>query len=133
MRIVFEIAGLGLLGLVAMQEVSLPYTMSPEFLAVLGGWVLSWALDNLPKFNKWFGGLDDNGKRWAVRGLLGLTALLLTVGACLPGVAGLFEKYITLACSQEGLLGLVEAYFFAAIASQARFLLAARPKQGKMK
>ena len=91
--------------------------------------MVSWLVDNVPAFKKWFESLTSVNKSWVVRGLLFVVAGLMVYLSCSPITAEYLGRYVILICDKGGVIGVVEAFFLAVLSSQARFQLVTKPGQ----
>lgn len=95
--------------------------MTPEFLAVSAGVLLSLAFSYLPKLRDWYAVQSGDTKRGVMLGSLFVVAAGMFGAGCLGYSAPL--ELPAVSCDQAGVLDLIKILFNAAIANQAAFLL----------
>lgn len=99
--------------------------MSPDFLALAFGVLLSLAVSYIPGLSAAYGQLDGNAKRLVM--LVGVVVIgAAVVGLNCAGVS--FTGVPAVECSQAGALLVVEAIVKAAIANQAAYALTPKAK-----
>lgn len=94
--------------------------MTPEFLVLAFGVVLSLAVSYIPGLNTAYAALDGSLKR------IVMLAGIIVIGAGVYGLncAGIpWTGVPAVACTQQGALGVVEAVILAAVANQAAYAL----------
>jgi len=94
--------------------------MTPEFLVMAFGVLLSLAVSYVPRLKEAYDGLDGNAKRLVM--LVGVIVIGATVvGLNCAGVS--FTGVPAVECSQAGWQAVIEAVILAAIANQAAYAL----------
>ncbi len=94
--------------------------MTPEFLVLTFGVVLSLAVSYIPGLNDAYGKLDANAKRLVMLGGIVVVAVAV-VGLNCAGVS--FDGTPVVECSQGGIIEVVQAVILAAVANQTAYAL----------
>lgn len=89
-------------------------SITPEWLALVAGAVLSLSFSYIPGLADWYAKLDGTRKRLIMAGLL----LVVTGGAFGLGCAGILGG---VDCSQNGAVSAVYAFILALVANQATY------------
>jgi hypothetical protein len=95
----------------------LEFSVSPEFLALAAGAVLSLLFSYIPGLNGWYAGKAPEVKRLAMAGLLLVIAVVLVVLGCY----GIIQTGVV--CSQAGIVQVVWSYLLALAANQSTYAI----------
>lgn len=90
--------------------------ITPEWLALVAGAVLSLLFSYVPGLSNWYAALDGTRKRLLMAGLL----LVVAAGAFGLGCAGVLAG---VDCSRNGAINIVYAYILALMANQSTYAI----------
>lgn len=122
------VMGFGILGMTFL-DVTQPQVITAALLAAIAGPVLSWCLDNMPKFSVWFQALNAIPKKWFLRLFLFLTAIAVLALSCWGFASAIIAKYFVLQCTKAGLVELVEVFFTVLVTNQGWFLISKKTRK----
>ena len=100
--------------------------VTPEFLALVAGLILSLAFSYIPGLNVAYAGLSEEAKKAIMAGLLLLTSIVLVVFSCTGIVA------TSIMCDKPGLILLAWIFIQALIANQSIYKITPKTKAVKM-
>jgi len=98
-------------------------TLTPEFLALRAGALLSLLFSFFPKLNVWYAGKPDSEKKLFMVGLLLLITIALGVGMCLN-----ILTIVGISCEPPAINTLLNTFLLAVVANQSVYTLTPLPK-----
>ena len=88
--------------------------LSPEFLAGLGGGLLTLAFSYIPRLRTWYGGKDDVSKSLIMAAGIGIVAVLILLSSC-------FNLWIIIQCVKPGILDFLKLVGIALVVNQSTY------------
>lgn len=102
------------------------FVLTPEWLAMVGGVILSLLFSYIPKFNEWYAALATTKKSLIMAACILLISLAVYAATCLK----IFDFGI--ACGTNGVIELVRIFVLTLIANQGTYVLSPQTAAAKL-